>query len=185
MPDSDSKIVCLLCLGKKTETIDHFFECPALASEVEDLNVSTQRILREAKFPFSSLELSWKTDLVRSWVSSASNMVSEAVMSGLERIAWDFLVANEQKQFIGVRHFIEHLSIALKEQKQQKGFEIPDSLLSLLVSYFNLGMEGNTNVLSRCVAFSEWCSNSPNDVWFGAQLSSGQANWRGFNTYLI
>ena len=70
-------MICFLCLGKKIETVDHLLDCPALAEEVKQLKLSVQRILKEAKFPLSYLELSWKSNLVQRWVFAANHMVSE------------------------------------------------------------------------------------------------------------
>ena len=148
LPEGEAKIFCFLCLGRKTESVDHFFECPALGDEVHQLKVSVQRTLCESKFPLASLEVaSWRENLICNWVSAASYLVSETLTrSKLQRIAWDSFM-RAHKQFIGVRHFVERVALAVREQKQENA--IPDHLAAVLVSCFNLGVEGSTDVLRR------------------------------------
>src|SRR6185295_16122274 len=96
--------------------------------------------------------MSWKSSLIQSWIAAGTNLLSNSMtVSKLERIAWDFFYANEQKQFIGVRHFLRHLSAAVEGKQTET--TISESFLSLLISGFNLGVEGDTHVLSRCVLF--------------------------------
>ena len=183
LPEGEAKIFCFLCLGRKTESVDHFFECPALGDEVHQLKVSVQRTLCESKFPLASLEVaSWRENLICNWVSAASYLVSETLTrSKLQRIAWDSFM-RAHKQFIGVRHFVERVALAVREQKQENA--IPDHLAAVLVSCFNLGVEGSTDVLRRRVIFPEWYSESPNDSWFGSKGDPLQLPFHGNNTFL-
>ena len=101
--------------------------------------------------------------------------------SKLERITRDFFHANEHKKFVGVRHFLERTSLAIAGGHQRS--EISEALLLLLVSGLHLDVESNTGVLCRCVAFSEWYSESPNDSWFGAKGSPLDFSVKGYNSY--
>jgi len=102
--------------------------------------------------------------------------------SRLERMACDFFHTNKHKSFIGTRHFLDRVIHALEEEKQDV-FEVGEDLLTLLASCFNLGVEGNSSALRRCIAFPEWCSESSNDLWFGAKSSPLQLACRGLNSY--
>jgi len=185
LPDGDAKTSCLLCLGRKTETADHFFDCPALDEEVRQLKESVQRILCESKFPFASLPVPpWRENLISNWVAAAGSFLSKFLtLSKLQRMALDFFYANSHKQFIEVRHFVVRVATAIREQAQGAR-AIPECLLTCLASCFNLEVEGNTDVLHRCVAFTEWYSRSPNDTWFGSKGNPLQLTFRGKNTYL-
>jgi hypothetical protein len=75
---------------------------------------------------------------------------------------------------------VEKVGTAIREHKVS-GSVIPEHLLVLLVSCFNLSVEGNTDVLHRCVGFAEWNSESSNDAWFGAK--GYPFLFKGYNTY--
>ena len=184
LPGCEEKVMCLLCLGRKEETVDHLLSCPALKVETDQLKCTMQKILQDANFPFASLILpAWSKNVVNKWVFGAQHLISTTLPpSKLERMAWDFYHANKNKQFIGIRHFLDRTSTAIQEQKQGV-VVVRESLVALLVTCFNLGIEGNSTVLQRCDAFLEWCSESSNDIWFGAKSAPLQLSLGGFNSY--
>jgi len=141
--------------------MDHLLSCPALKMETDQLKCTMQKILQDANFPFASLSLpAWSENLVNKWVLGAQHLISTTLSPAkLERMAWDFYHANKNKQFIGIRHFLEKVSCAIQEQKQVE-VVVREDLVALLVSCFNLGVEGNSTALQRYDAFPEWCSES-------------------------
>jgi len=99
----------------------------------------------------------------------------------IDRLAWDFLAANDQKQFIGVRHFLDHASRALEQER--KKLELAKELLVPLVQELNLWVEATTDAASSCELFSEWYSSNVDDSWFGGKHSS-ELSFASRNTYI-
>jgi len=95
-----SRTSCLLCLSNSTETVDHLLICPALIPESTQLRRSVLRVLSECKFPFASLpSQSCKARIIDSWVIAGKNLpLAPGSEHKIERLAWDFLSANEHKQ---------------------------------------------------------------------------------------
>jgi hypothetical protein len=98
----------------------------------------------------------------------------------------DFFSANEHKQFISVRHFLEQASFVMKAQSEKKceRKELPEELLGALINELNLWMEGNTDALHHHAHFSEWYSQRLDDSWFGSKGNPLCINLTGCNTYL-
>ena len=140
--------------------------------------------LAGCELPLESLSLpAWSENLVNKWVLGTQHLISTTLSPAkLERMAWNFYHANKNKQFIGIRHFLEKVSRAIQEQKQVE-VVVREDLVALLVSCFNLGVEGNSTALQRCDAFPEWCSESTNDLWFGVKSAPLQLPLGGFNSY--
>ena len=153
LPNCEEKTICVLCLGRKAETIEHLLECPAFKCEVANMRSTLQCVLQESKFPFASTQLpAWPENLIRNWCMAAERLTSPILSRPrLEQMAWDFFYANKHKSFVGTRHFVERVSRAVDEDEKRRGVEINMGLLTLLVSCFNLGLEGNSSALRRCV----------------------------------
>jgi hypothetical protein len=134
------------------------------------------------KFPFASVAIpDYCANTVENWTLATNDSgLKNYPKAKLCRLAWDFLFANENKQFIGTRHFRKQ---ALAVMEQPKDLVLPNALLLPLVQELSLWVEGITNAANRSTLFSEWHSAYLEDVWFGSKLRT-QLSFAGKNTYL-
>ena len=188
LPSDRTSTACFLCLGNKTETMEHLLVCPALITELRNLQQTTQKILTECKFPFASFSIqSRRRKIIESWISAGSYLFQESSLKPkLVHMASDFFSANEHKQFIGTRHFLEQASLVMRAQTELKceRTDLPEELLATLSAELNLWVEGNTDALNHHTYFTQWFSQRREDSWFGSGGCPTSIPWAGSSTYL-
>ena len=186
IPNSLTKTMCLLCLGRKVETFDHILKCPALASEMEQLRASVQTILSSCGFPFASLQVeSAKRKIVQNWTAVCSpHLPNDFPGAQLERMLWDFFNANKDKQFISYRDIVGRTSAVVAQMPLKGHVDLPADLLLIIVQELSLWIEAKTDSIHRNRIFSEWYSLNWDDSDFGSQGTPLFMSFRGGNTYL-
>ena len=181
IPTLDYRTSCVLCLGNKIDTMEHLLECPALAAEQRNLALVSQHTITKWKFPFSAVRNTPQTHTVERWICAGKSLLGPKL--NLERLSWmavKFYQTNCHKQFLGTRHFLQRVGASLKQDIRTN---LADSLLGILASEFKLSLEGISNVLSHQTVFGEWCSDYPDDAWFGSRKDALEGDFSGLNTY--
>jgi hypothetical protein len=190
---------CQLCLSGNNETMQHIWECPALAAEQTSLVQSINDSLIRLKVPFAQKQIPTVVDkCLNSILGKIRNnrMYKElAYLSAgkLRRLVSDYWRTNKISQF-PFSLFISKVSALLPICQCIKGLghvcghkniiALRDDLAEMLRLHFSLNVEANTSALGRSLLFGEWCSVNERDVSFGNKGAFWNADLVGKIVYL-
>ena len=181
---------CSLCLSGALETMDHLLRCPALA---ETHILCKQTILSKLEYwriPYSNVSfISREQGLRNKWKAASSEISTSPPLPSarVDILTNGFWKANQSKQFISTRNFLESLSRVLDSRELSPFYSTTprQDLLCILIHELSIQMHGLTDSLHVSPLFEEWSSVCPADVSFGAKLWIDANMHQGSNVFFF
>src|SRR5579871_3922955 len=138
-----------------------------------------------SKLAFVSRENGLRTK----WKAASREIPTSATVPSpcLDNLTFRFRKANQSKQFISTRNFLESLSNVL-DNRVLSPFSSPlprADLLNILIQELSLEVHGLSDSLHVSPLFEEWSAVCPVDVAFGAKIWANSDMHQGSNVFLF